>query len=387
MKVFTNLLFKVTLSSMILTAPSMISTSNASGIEGPGTKAVIMPYYSSAVIKRFVNYNNLTPRAIYHELKVIAAEPKAAAMANALTASAVAGAPKNGTANVLRDVAAVNAAKEAAVANAAKEGIAANMAKEATAANMPKEGVMTGMVKEGVMTDMAKEGVKAHMTHILPVAAMTSAMKSVAAAAELKMVIMQAALLYNYMDLEDAGLSEKAFEYAWRGYHNLVKRGKVRRKNVLSICDFSQSSSSKRMYVIDLTHRKLLYRTYVAHGQNSGGEYADSFSNEPESFKSSLGFYVTSRTYYGHNGLSLRIEGVDTGYNDKASKRNIVLHGSNYVSVKYMESNGRIGNSQGCPAIPSSMSPQIIRKVKNGSCIFIYHPTPKYLEESTVING
>lgn len=395
MKVFTNLLFKVTLSSMILTAPSMISTSNASGIEGPGTKAVIMPYYSSAVIKRFVNFNNLTPRAIYHELKVVAAEPKAAATANALTGATVAGASKDGAvANVSKDAAVGNALKAVASADALKEAAAnmpketaAKMAKEVAAANMPKEGAALNAPKEGVMTDMAKEGVKAQMTHILPVAAMTSAMKSVAAAAELRMVITQAALLYNYMDLEEAGLSEKAFEYAWRGYHNLVKRGKVRRKNVLSICDFSQSSSSKRLYVIDLTHRKLIYRTYVAHGQNSGAEFADSFSNEPESFKSSLGFYVTSRTYYGHNGLSLRIEGVDTGYNDKASKRNIVLHGSNYVSVKYMESNGRIGNSQGCPAIPSAVSPQIIRKVKNGSCIFIYHPTPKYLEESTVING
>lgn len=349
MKVLTDLVFKVTLSSMILTAPAMISASKrTSDKEGPAEKVVMMPYYSSAVIKRFVNYRNLTPKAIYPETKEIAAAPNASAGVAAVAATANASAA---TAFV------------PAVATVANRLVATNAP---AVTNAPKEGAMTGIMREG---------------------AMTSAMKAVAAAAELKMVITQAVLLYNYMDLEEAGLSEKAFEYAWRGYHNLVKRGMVRRKNVLSICDFSQSSSSKRLYVIDLSHRKLLYRTYVAHGQNSGAEYADSFSNEPESFKSSLGFYVTSRTYYGHNGLSLRIEGVDTGYNDKASKRNIVLHGSNYVSVKYMENNGRIGNSQGCPAIPSSISPLIIRKVKNGSCIFIYHPTPKYLEESTVING
>jgi hypothetical protein len=201
------------------------------------------------------------------------------------------------------------------------------------------------------------------------------------------MVVSEAVILYDYMSLERSGLNEKAFEYAWRGYHNLLKKGIIRKKSVLSICDFSQSSCSKRMYVIDVRHKKLLYRTYVAHGQNSGAEYADSFSNEPDSYKSSLGFYVTKKTYYGRNGLSLRIAGVDTGYNDLAGKRNIVLHGSSYVSLKYMNNNGAIGTSLGCPALPSNMSPKIIRAVRNGSCFFIYHPTQKYLQESSVING
>ncbi|HZE83151.1 MAG TPA: murein L,D-transpeptidase catalytic domain family protein, partial [Puia sp.] len=193
--------------------------------------------------------------------------------------------------------------------------------------------------------------------------------------------------LYDYMNLEKAGLDQKAFEYAWRGYHNLLKKGLIRKKAVLSICDFSQSSCSKRMYVLDVRHKKLLYRTYVAHGQNSGAEFASSFSNEPESFKSSLGFYVTRRTYWGKNGLSLKIEGVDTGYNDLAGKRNIVLHGSTYVSQKYMSNFGSIGTSLGCPAIPLPMSPRIIRAVKNGSCFFIYHPTQTYFEQSTVLNN
>ena len=141
------------------------------------------------------------------------------------------------------------------------------------------------------------------------------------------------------------------------------------------------------MYVIDVRHKKLLYRTYVAHGQNSGAEFASSFSNEPESFKSSLGFYVTRRTYWGKNGLSLKIEGVDTGYNDLAGKRNIVLHGSSYVSKRYMSNFGSIGTSLGCPAIPLPMSPRIIRAVKNGSCFFIYHPTQTYFEQSIVLNN
>lgn len=201
------------------------------------------------------------------------------------------------------------------------------------------------------------------------------------------MVIAQAAILYTGMDLEQAGLDPKAFEYAWRGYHNLVKKGLIRKKNVLSICDFSQPSSSKRLYVIDVRHKRLLYRTYVAHGQNSGAEYASLFSNKPDSYMSSLGFYVTSRTYWGRNGLSLKINGVDTGYNDHASKRNIVLHGSSYACQKYLKNNGALGTSLGCPAIPQTMSPRIIRIVKNGSCLFIYHPTKIYLEQSTVLNG
>ncbi len=206
-------------------------------------------------------------------------------------------------------------------------------------------------------------------------------------AAETRLVVYQAVTLYDSMKLEREGLSEKAFEYAWRGYHNLLKRGLIRKKNILSICDFSQSSCSKRMYIIDIRHRRLLYRTYVAHGKNSGDEFASSFSNEPESFKSSLGFYVTKKTYRGRNGLSLRIEGVDSGFNDLAGKRNIVLHGSPYVGDKYLKDYGIIGTSQGCPAIPSKISRKVIRLVKNGSCLFIYHPTEQYLSGSPVING
>jgi len=208
-----------------------------------------------------------------------------------------------------------------------------------------------------------------------------------AKAAELRMVINQASYIYASMDLNEQGLDPKAFEYAWRGYHNLVKKGLIHKRAVLSICDFSQSSRAKRMYVIDVLHRKLLYRTYVAHGQNSGDEYATSFSNDPDSYKSSLGFYVTMRTYVGHNGLSLKLNGVDPGYNDMALKRQIVLHGSSYVSAKYMKDYGELGTSLGCPALPSAVSGEIIHVVKGGSCLFIYHPTPQYLDNSSVINS
>ncbi len=214
-----------------------------------------------------------------------------------------------------------------------------------------------------------------------------NASAAVKKAFEVKMVIRQATSLYDSMKLEQSGLDQKAFEYAWRGYHNLMKQGKLKKSYVLTVCDFTQSSSSKRMYVIDVAHKKLLFNTYVSHGMNSGVEYATSFSNKANSFKSSLGFFVTSKTYVGRNGLSLKVQGLEKGFNDLAAKRHIVLHGSDYISPEYLKDNGEMGRSLGCAAIPNAMSPRIIKTIRNGSCLFIYHPTVKYLTHSSVING
>jgi hypothetical protein len=214
-----------------------------------------------------------------------------------------------------------------------------------------------------------------------------AAVKEEAKKAEFRMIVATATGIYQEMGLQDSGLSRKAFVYAWMGYFKLQKRGILHKKGILSICDFSQSSSNERMYVIDVHNRKLLYRTYVAHGINSGEEYANSFSNRPESCKSSLGFYVTTRTYHGSNGLSLKIEGVDKGFNDMAAKRNIVIHGAPYVSQRILQKYGVMGTTFGCPAIPSEMSSKIIPVVKNGSCLFIYYPSKKYLAQSSVLNG
>jgi hypothetical protein len=205
--------------------------------------------------------------------------------------------------------------------------------------------------------------------------------------AELKMVSLEAADMFREMQLEDSGLNEKALEYALIGYHRLLKKGLLSRTDILSICDFSQSSSLKRMYVIDVQNRKLLYRSYVAHGINSGTEYANSFSNIPESHKSSLGFYVTRNTYFGGNGLSLRIDGMDRGFNNKASQRNIVIHGAPYVSERILHKYGVMGTTFGCPAIPDELSGEIIPAIKGGSCFFIYYPSKRYLERSSVLNG
>lgn len=193
--------------------------------------------------------------------------------------------------------------------------------------------------------------------------------------------------LYDSLQLNQYGLSEPALEYAMKGYNYLFNKGLVA-KNVLAICDFSQSSRNKRLYIIDLASKKLLYNTYVAHGRNSGAEYATSFSNKTESLKSSLGFYVTQGTYMGNHGLSLRIEGVEKGFNDNALRRNIVVHGCEYTADPFIKSNSYSGRSYGCPAVPSQISSSIIQAMKEGSCLFIYHPSAGgYLSRSAIINS
>jgi hypothetical protein len=195
----------------------------------------------------------------------------------------------------------------------------------------------------------------------------------------------EARCLYVSGGFNKYGLSQQAFEYAWKGYQYLLKKGRVQRTDILSICDFSQSSKNKRLYVIDINDPKVLINTYVAHGRNSGGEYARSFSNAPESHKSSLGFYVTRTTYYGDHGISLKIDGVEKGINDRASARHIVIHGSEYLGEVFMQNNPFNGRSYGCPAVPADEIEELVSTIKDGSCLFIYHPTKLYLKKSKVL--
>jgi hypothetical protein len=201
-----------------------------------------------------------------------------------------------------------------------------------------------------------------------------------------ELIAEEASNLYSAMKLSKFGLSEKAFQYAWKGYKYLAESRKIKNE-VLSICDFSQSSRRKRFYVIDVAGKKVLVNTWVAHGRNSGGEYARSFSNSPESHKSSLGFYVTRSTYYGSHGLSLKIEGLEKSFNDKADERNIVIHGSEYVGAGFLKRSPFNGRSFGCPALPANETGKVIETIKDGSCLFIYHPTKNYLSKSKVLNG
>ena len=196
----------------------------------------------------------------------------------------------------------------------------------------------------------------------------------------------QNSLLYQLFNLEPLGLSRKAFDYAIKGYRLLSEKRLLANPGFLTICDFSQSSRNKRMYLLDMTELKVILTTYVAHGRNSGGEYATKFSNRPESLQSSLGFYTTSGTYYGEHGLSLRMKGLEKGYNDKAFARNIVVHGAQYLGDKWLNQSDCMGRSFGCPAIPQEQSAQIIDIIKDGTCLFIYHPTINYLQHSKILN-
>ena len=197
----------------------------------------------------------------------------------------------------------------------------------------------------------------------------------------------EASILNDSLHLDTKGLSLKTLEYALKGFNYLQQKGMLFNKDILSICDFSQSSKNKRLYIIDIENKRLIINTYVAHGKNSGAEYANSFSNNPSSLKSSLGFYVTLDTYMGGHGLSLKIKGLEKGFNDKANGRNIVIHGSDYVGDNFMQSNNICGRSYGCPAVSSEESPVVINTIKNGSCLFIYHPTQKYLKQSKILNS
>jgi hypothetical protein len=193
--------------------------------------------------------------------------------------------------------------------------------------------------------------------------------------------------LYNSINLRQFGLSPEAFHYAWKGYQCLLEKKMIGRSDYLSICDFSQSSKRKRFYVIDLVINKLVVNTYVAHGKNSGGEYATRFSNKPESLQSSLGFYITADTYSGEHGLSLHIHGVDPGFNDKAFERSIVIHGADYVDGARVKAGIYMGRSWGCPVLPQKESTRIISTIKNRTCLFIFHPSPNYLLGSKILNG
>lgn len=191
--------------------------------------------------------------------------------------------------------------------------------------------------------------------------------------------------VYDSLQLETEGLSRQAYEYALKGWAKLKAQGKLANTSVLAIVDFSRPSSEKRLFVIDLDNYEILHHTWVAHGRNSGKEMVTSFSNRLSSFQSSPGFYVTGQTYMGSNGYSLKLQGMEYGINDKAMRRAIVMHGADYVNPSYIESQGYIGRSLGCPAVPVEEAREIINTLRDGACLFIYVPHQAYTAKSKLI--
>jgi len=196
-----------------------------------------------------------------------------------------------------------------------------------------------------------------------------------------------ALMMYQTLKLDSLGLSQAAFNYAVRGMERLEQAGKLANTDLITIVDFSLASSKKRLFVIDLKNGKVLFNTLVSHGRNSGTAVATEFSNAPESFKSSLGFYVTGQTYRGEHGYSLRLQGEEAGINDNALSRGIVMHSAAYVNDKLASLQGYIGRSLGCPAIPEKVHKMIIEQIRNGTCLFLYSPDKYYMAHSKMLEA
>jgi hypothetical protein len=195
-----------------------------------------------------------------------------------------------------------------------------------------------------------------------------------------------ASTLYDSLQLDELGMSRQAIVYAYQGQQKLEENGVVNNPDILTVVDFSQPSDKKRMYIIDVKNFKVLLNTYVAHGKNSGLEYAQRFSNRIESLQSSLGFYVTKGTYFGKHGLSLKLSGLDKGFNDNAEKRAVVVHGAQYIGDQRADA-AYMGRSFGCPAVPQQVASKVINLIKDGTTLFIYHPSQQYTHGSTILNG
>lgn len=202
-----------------------------------------------------------------------------------------------------------------------------------------------------------------------------------------RIIIIGLSLLFSTFAIAKSSSKEinpKVLKLAESAYQCAEISGVAKSKN-LTIIDYSLPSDQQRMWVIDMSKNKVIYNTFVAHGQGSGNLMATHFSNEPSSHASSLGLYLTGNVYEGHNGYSLRLYGLDKGFNDHALSRAVVMHGAPYVSDGIARG-GRLGRSWGCPAVPQPLAKPIIDTIKNGNLVFAYYPDKHWLGQSKYIN-
>ncbi|KFF19930.1 murein L,D-transpeptidase catalytic domain family protein [Flavobacterium hydatis] len=204
---------------------------------------------------------------------------------------------------------------------------------------------------------------------------------TVTASLDLRIKAVYSTLNANNFDLPEL----KSFTEALKGFYLLKEKGLIQ-KDLLTLVDFSLSSNLKRLWVIDLSTNTVLFQSLVAHGRNTGEEFASDFSNTNSSYKSSLGFYATGEVYKGKHGISLRLDGLEKGVNDNARERAVVIHGADYVSESFIRNNKRLGRSQGCPAIPVGLTNAIIEAIKDKSCLYIYHPSRTFMMEEKLIS-
>ncbi|HSN71429.1 MAG TPA: murein L,D-transpeptidase catalytic domain family protein [Steroidobacteraceae bacterium] len=182
-------------------------------------------------------------------------------------------------------------------------------------------------------------------------------------------------------------LQPAVLERALAAYRCAMREQLVERPGLLTLIDYAKPSTEPRLWVLDLDRGRVLYEELVAHGRNTGELFATAFSNVPESKQSSIGVFRTGATYFGKHGLSLRLDGLEPGVNDKARDRAIVMHGADYVSERFVERQGRLGRSWGCPAVRREIARPLINLLSGGSLIFAHYPDSNWLANSEFLNG
>jgi len=182
-------------------------------------------------------------------------------------------------------------------------------------------------------------------------------------------------------------ISEKVLTHSLRGYMYLKHTQQISNTKYLTVIDFSEYCNNRRMWVIDMETKQVIFNEWVAHGAKSGDTFAKYFSNKHSSNRSSLGFYTTGGLYNGSNNLSLKLNGLEKNFNSNAFARGIVIHGANYVSEEIVNRKERIGRSYGCPAVRQDINEILVNTIKGGTCLFIWHPTTAYLQNSKLLNA
>jgi len=185
---------------------------------------------------------------------------------------------------------------------------------------------------------------------------------------------------------DNSNLEPEVLALGLKAFHCASVKGVHRKYDTLTIIDYSKPSSEKRMWVLDLKNQRVEMEQLVAHGSGSGNKQAKKFSNKVNSHQSSIGVFVTGEPYRGKNGLSLRLNGLEEGVNDKARSRSIVIHGAKYVSDKFAKQYGRVGRSWGCPAVDQKVIKPTVNKIKEGSLVFAYYPDNHWLEQSEFLH-
>ena len=219
-----------------------------------------------------------------------------------------------------------------------------------------------------------------------PTKIITSAVDSNNIETEKSFISLNQYTLDLFKEINDQHLSLEVLEIAVKGYSELSLKNELRNKKFLTIVDMSLSANTERMFIIDMEERILLEKKLVAHGIKTGDELASKFSNEQSSHKSSLGFFITGELYNGRHDLSMKLDGQEYS-NDNARSRGVVVHSADYVSCEYIEANGRLGRSFGCPAIDKEGYEETVRMLQGGSCYFIYYPSRSYLSRSRIVNS